>query len=173
MKALKNEHLKKQKPHSTVLQCRETQRICHSVTVSWHYMRRWRACEYISVFVRQKAGELYTWRGSSFGAGHYLSWLSDLRPQSETSSDGVSRTGLTKPSNSALSSGWVLTKSFSHSSALESSEAEVGPLFICLPPGLSAARKMSSSVRDLSQTGSARLIPGMQERRCYFNGRAQ
>lgn len=98
----------------------------------------------------------------SFGAGHYLSWFSDLRPQSEESSEGVSRTGLTNPSNSAVSSGWVLTKSFSHSSAVESSEAEAGPLFICLPPGLRAARKMSSSVRDLSHTGSARLIPTMQ-----------
>lgn len=118
-------------------------------------------------FMRRKAGELQHEEDTtnvSFGAGHYLSWLSNLRLQSDASSDGVSRTGLTNPSNSvsALSSGWVLTKSFSHSSALESSEAEVGPLFICLLPGLRAARKMSSSVRDLSQAGRARLIPVMQ-----------
>ena len=111
----------------------------------------------------------------SFGAGHYLSWLSDLRPQSEVSSEGVSRTGLTNPSNSAsaVSSGCVLTKSFSHSRALESSEAEAGPLVICLLPGLRAARKMSSSVRDLSQTGSARLIPVTQSAeimQTYFRG---
>lgn len=124
-------------------------------------------------FMRQKAGELWHEEGTadiSFGAEHYLSWLSNLRPESDASSEGVSRTGLTNPSNSvfALSSGWVLTKSFSHSSALESSEAEVGPLFICLPPGLRAARRMSSSVRDLSQAGSARLIPAKQGHELSF-----
>lgn len=124
-------------------------------------------------FVRQKAGELWHEEDTttvSFGAGHYLPWLSNLRPRSEASSEGVSRTGLTNPSNSvsALSSGWVLTKSFSHSSALESSEAEVGPLVAGLLPGLRAARRMSSSVRDLSQAGSARLIPKTQEHKLLF-----
>jgi len=106
------------------------------------------------------------WRGHdgnvSFGSGHYLSWLSDRRPKSgRESSEGVSRTGLMNPSNSvsALSSAWLPTKSFSHSSAVESSEAEGGPLSAGLPPGLRAARRMSSSVRDLSQAGSPRFIP--------------
>lgn len=104
-----------------------------------------------------------------FGGGHYLSWLSSLRLQSEVFSVGVSRTGLTKPSNSAPSSpssGWLLTtKSFSHSRALESSEADGGPLVTSLLPGRSAARRMSSSVRDRSHGGSARLIPWRSRRR--------
>ena len=93
-------------------------------------------------------------------AGHYLLWLSNrILP---SLSVGVSRTGLTKPSNSESSFSSTcapLTKSFSHSSPVESSEAEVGPLWACRTPGLRAARRMSSSVRDRSHTGMERFIP--------------
>lgn len=157
MKALKNDNLIKTFPHYSAVQ-RAT--ACpRSVRASRQSMKS----KYIS-FHEAKSWWALTWTKVSFGAGHYLSWVSNLKPESEASSEGVSKTGLTNPSNSAsaLCSGWVLTKSFSHSSALESSEAEAGPLFICLLPGLRAARRMSSSVRDLSQAGSARLIPTMQ-----------
>lgn len=154
MKALKNDLI------NMSIQCRDPpHNTAASVSDS---KKKKRASVDISINVEMKLVSSDMDRDTvSFGAGHYLSCLSNLRLRSEVSSEGVSRTGLTNPSNSVvtLSSRCGATKSFSHSRALESSEAEVGPLFTCLPPGRSAARRMSSSVRDLSQTGKARLIP--------------
>ena len=100
------------------------------------------------------------------GAGHYLPWPSNWMLPSL--SVGVSRTGLTNPSNSesSLSSACTpLTKSFSHSSPVESSEAEGGPLWAGRAPGLRAARRMSSSVRDRSHAGMERFIPAKVKER--------
>lgn len=99
------------------------------------------------------------------GNGDYLFSVSGaVISTGGVSSDGVciSMTGLTKHSyseSSAFSSPWALTKSFSHSRALESSEAEAVPLVVCFLPGRSAARSMSSSVLDLSHAVTVRFIP--------------
>lgn len=98
---------------------------------------------------------------AAFGDGqgcHYLSW----RSHSDSSS-----TGLTKPAYSELPlssrAAAALTKSFSHSSPLESSEAEAGwlPGFLLL--NFSAARRMSSSVLERSRTGIILFMPAILE----------
>lgn len=92
---------------------------------------------------------------------HYLScWLLSLFCKSLEEEES-SKTGFTNPAYSELplSSIWVPTKSFSHSSPLESSEVDVGLLPVLLPLGLSAARSKSSSVFDRSLTGIIVFIP--------------